>query len=72
MPRKAKPTEATPEPSKKHAAVTPASAAEVVLPAANGDKDNLPGTVNDKIRQLIRQAKEQGYLTFDDINETLP
>jgi len=30
------------------------------------------GGINEKIRQLIRQSKEQGYLTFDDINEALP
>ena len=59
-------------PSKKNAITAPAPEPEIALPAPNGDKDNLPGNVNDKIRQLIRQAKEQGYLTFDDINETLP
>ncbi|MFA5265634.1 MAG: RNA polymerase sigma factor region1.1 domain-containing protein, partial [Opitutaceae bacterium] len=31
-----------------------------------------PGNLNEKIRQLIRLSKEQGYLTFDDINEALP
>ncbi|MBC7368039.1 MAG: RNA polymerase sigma factor RpoD [Undibacterium sp.] len=31
-----------------------------------------PGSINEKIRQLIRHSKEQGYLTFDDINEALP
>jgi len=72
MPRKAKPVEAASEPIKNHAATPPASEAEVVLTTANGDKANLPANVNDKIRQLIRQAKEQGYLTFDDINEALP
>jgi RNA polymerase primary sigma factor len=30
------------------------------------------GGINEKIRHLIRQSKEQGYLTFDDINEALP
>ena len=30
------------------------------------------GNINEKIRHLIRQSKEQGYLTFDDINEALP
>ncbi|MDX2108788.1 MAG: RNA polymerase sigma factor RpoD [Verrucomicrobiota bacterium] len=30
------------------------------------------GAVNDKIRGLIRQAKEQGYLTYKDINKALP
>ena len=28
--------------------------------------------VNERIRYLIRQSKEQGYLTFTDINEALP
>ena len=28
--------------------------------------------VNEKIRQLIRLSKEQGYLTFKDINKSLP
>ena len=28
--------------------------------------------MNEKVRSLIRLAKEQGYLTFDDINEALP
>ena len=32
----------------------------------------VPGSINEKIRQLIRHSKEQGYLTFDDINEALP
>ncbi len=31
-----------------------------------------PAEIQEKIRELIRLAKEQGYLTFDDINETLP
>ncbi len=30
------------------------------------------GQVNERIRDLIRQAKEQGYLTFKDINKALP
>jgi RNA polymerase primary sigma factor len=39
--------------------------------AAGGE--NIPaGGINDKIRNLIRLSKEQGYLTFDDINEALP
>jgi RNA polymerase primary sigma factor len=28
--------------------------------------------VQDKLRDLIKLAKEQGYLTFDDLNEALP
>lgn len=30
------------------------------------------GSVNEKIRVLIRLAKEQGYLTYGDINKALP
>ena len=39
---------------------------------ANGLPEGAPGGINEKIRHLIRQSKEQGYLTFDDINEALP
>jgi len=28
--------------------------------------------VQNRIRELIKLAKEQGYLTFDDLNEALP
>ena len=46
-------------------ATPPEEGAEPVLPV-------VAGNLNEKIRQLIRQSKEQGYLTFDDINEALP
>lgn len=32
----------------------------------------LPADVQARIRDLIKLAKEQGYLTFDDLNEALP
>ena len=39
-------------------------------------EDILPPTggtdVQTRIRELIKLAKEQGYLTFDDLNEALP
>ncbi len=72
MPRKAK---------SSPAAATHSDAVEAVLenqPLAEGalpenPVDSLPpGGINDKIRALIRLSKEQGYLTFDDINEALP
>ncbi|TVR51039.1 MAG: RNA polymerase subunit sigma, partial [Puniceicoccaceae bacterium] len=34
--------------------------------------DSPPQSINEKIRQLIRLAKEQGYLTFSDLNDALP
>jgi len=40
-------------------------AEEIVPPTAGGD-------VQTRIRELIKLAKEQGYLTFDDLNEALP
>jgi RNA polymerase primary sigma factor len=40
-------------------------AEEILAPAAAGD-------VQTRIRELIKLAKEQGYLTFDDLNEALP
>jgi len=47
------------------------------VPSANGEPgapgpEGAAGGINEKIRQLIRLSKEQGYLTFDDINEALP
>ncbi len=49
-----------------------AALSKVTPPSAEG-ADAIPaGGINDKIRHLIRLSKEQGYLTFDDINEALP
>src|SRR5471030_2206957 len=47
------------------------------VPSATGEAgapgpEGAVGGINEKIRQLIRLSKEQGYLTFDDINEALP
>ena len=33
---------------------------------------SLASTTQPRIRELIKLAKEQGYLTFDDLNEALP
>ncbi len=72
MPRKTKradhePAEAV-ETALAQVAVAPAAPAEAV----EGAEAAAPGGINEKIRQLIRLSKEQGYLTFDDINEALP
>jgi RNA polymerase primary sigma factor len=40
---------------------------------ANGDSPaTSASTTQARIRELIKLAKEQGYLTFDDLNEALP
>ncbi len=36
------------------------------------DKSTIQASINEKIRYLIRLSKEQGYLTFGDINDALP
>jgi RNA polymerase primary sigma factor len=46
--------------------------AAVEKTAVAGAADLPAGGINDKIRNLIRLSKEQGFLTFDDINEALP
>ena len=71
MPRKAKSASLDSDQSEAVEAVLakiPPSAGAGALPGA----DATPGGINDKIRNLIRLSKEQGYLTFDDINEALP
>ena len=50
-------------------APTPLSTEE--LKGQGGSLVNTPG-VQEKIKELIRQAQEQGYLTYDDINDVLP
>jgi len=67
MPRKAKPADIA-----SSEAVEAALAQTAARPAAEGAEAGAPAGINEKIRQLIRLSKEQGYLTFDDINEALP
>jgi RNA polymerase primary sigma factor len=45
-----------------------------VVPVAPVSAEIVAGSsnINEKIRFLIRLSKEQGYLTFDDINDALP
>ena len=43
-----------------------AAESDEILPAS------APADVQTRIRELIKLAKEQGYLTFDDLNEALP
>jgi RNA polymerase primary sigma factor len=59
----------------KHAKAAPAPVVPAVDPAKEFKEkalENLSGDLNDKIRYLIRLSKEQGYLTYADINEALP
>jgi RNA polymerase primary sigma factor len=68
MPRKAKQGDN----NNSSEAVENALANAPQVSAEVGDAAVPIGGINEKIRQLIRLSKEQGYLTFDDINEALP
>ncbi|MGB8356373.1 MAG: RNA polymerase sigma factor RpoD [Chthoniobacteraceae bacterium] len=41
-------------------------------PAEKGPRSLEQPEIAEKLRELIKLAKEQGYLTFDDLNEALP
>src|SRR5690606_8768506 len=57
-------------PSRKAKKAAEEGAAVARLPQLEGDSDGV--NLQEKMRELIRLAKEQGYLTFEDLNETLP
>ena len=74
-----------PAPAAKPAAKAPAPAPKTPAVKAAPDAKQTPAKpggplisvidqpdVQEKMRELIRLAKEQGYLTFDDLNEALP
>jgi RNA polymerase primary sigma factor len=67
MPRKAKSTN-----SDSHSEAVEVAIAKTAEVGASGEITAGSAGINEKIRQLIRHSKEQGYLTFDDINEALP
>jgi RNA polymerase primary sigma factor len=72
MPRKPKPATDQSESVEEVLASPPAPASPEPGELPEGVEAAAPGGINEKIRQLIRLSKEQGYLTFDDINEALP
>ena len=61
-----KPTPAAP--AKSHSKKPAAPEANVSAPALV----DIPRMIQDKVRELIRLAKEQGHLTYDDIDEHIP
>jgi len=71
MPRKAKSASVDSAQSEAVEAVL-AKTAPAGAEGTTSGADIPAGGINDKIRHLIRLSKEQGYLTFDDINEALP
>ncbi len=51
--------------------IAPLSSADLKAAGKGGSLVDSPG-VQEKVRELILLASEQGYLTFDDINDVLP
>jgi RNA polymerase primary sigma factor len=69
----AKPAPKKPAKGDKETKPTLASILEPAAPRADGDKPRIDTPeIQEKIRELIKLAKEQEYLTYDDINEILP
>jgi RNA polymerase primary sigma factor len=56
----------------KGASAKAAGLPKAVQPAATTISVIDQPDVQEKLRELIKLAKEQGYLTFDDLNEALP
>ena len=80
--KKEKPAAKRPEPAKGKARVARGAApdAKRASKAAGKNGKTAPGVpagkepqdIQEKLRELIKLAKEQGYITFDDLNEALP
>jgi RNA polymerase primary sigma factor len=60
-----------PAKSKKDAPISAETKASAKTPDAPKRRIDTP-EIQEKIRELIKLAKEQDYLTYDDINEILP
>jgi len=63
----------TPAPSK--AKTAPKTTKLATISSASQKAESLPLLSiekQDRLRELVRLAKEQGYLTFDDLNESFP
>jgi len=56
------------------AAIQPAEGDGIVIAAPDAAALNKLDTpeIQDKLRELVKLAKEQGYITFDDLSEILP
>ena len=85
-PPPAKPSKPAPAAKKASAAPAKNSPKPAPAPAAKNSKKpvppesngaapalvDIPRMIQDKVRELIRLAKEQGYLTYEDIDEHIP
>ena len=60
------------KPAAKHDKSNGHRPVEAAVPAPTGPRSLEQPEIAEKLRELIKLAKEQGYLTFDDLNEALP
>jgi RNA polymerase primary sigma factor len=58
--------------AQQSAAASPAADSEAQLQAIGQVKSQSGGDLTEKIKELVRLAQEQGYLTYGDINDALP
>jgi RNA polymerase primary sigma factor len=68
--KSAKPAE--PAKAPKPAKAAPAPESEKISALAAAPAQDLQKLLQEKVRDLIKLAKEQGYVTFDDLEEALP
>ncbi len=62
----AKPATKSQAPKQSHLPKAP------LIPLPPATPQDLQKAIQEKVRELIKLAKEQGYVTFDDLNEHLP
>jgi RNA polymerase primary sigma factor len=60
------------KPSPKAAAKPASKPGKSLLAAVEATPADPQKLIQEKVRELIRLAKEQGYVTFEDLNEALP
>ncbi len=75
--KKASPKNVKPEKAVKAAKATAVRLQDLAESAESAGEDSVGIRVdrenrNEKLKDLVKLAREQGYLTFDDINDTLP
>ena len=74
-PEAAEPAE-PPQMSDEQAALAAAAAADAATPALGQLTESIKSQagvdLTEKVKELVRLAQEQGYLTYGDINDTLP
>ena len=59
-------------PSEQGPKLEPESLADSAIPSIGAVKSQSGIDLTEKVKELLRLAQEQGYLTYNDINDALP